>query len=235
MVGEFDPQRPGELVDTCLAGRVGRVERAVDERVDRRDDEDVAAPLDHRRQCGADRAPLAEQVDVDGPLEFAGIDGQDRLRGRGDAGVGDHDVDAAEPGDRGVGGALQRVQVAHVGLERGRALAELGGQLLQWFQPPADQSYPRAARVGLAGDLGADAAGRAGDEHDTTVQLEARRGAEHAPGDGQRSCSAHSRGTERAGGVLERGARCRDVIDGVSHFLLLCGWVCEITDPCPWR
>ena len=77
-----------------------------------------------------------------------------------DAGVGEHDVDAAERGHGAGDGAVHRRLVGHVGLEPRGAVAELVGERAQPLGLQAHQRDARALGGGAAGGLGADARAR---------------------------------------------------------------------------
>jgi hypothetical protein len=104
---ELDPQRPAELLHGGLADRVGARERAVGERVHRGDHDHLAAAARDLRQGGVHGAIDAEQVDLDHALERLWVHRADRSRRRGDPGVGDDDVEGAEPLHRTGDGRLE--------------------------------------------------------------------------------------------------------------------------------
>ena len=68
--GELDPQRAAQRLDPRLGDGVGGVAHAVDEGVDGGDDDHLAAALDDLRQRRPDRAPDAEQVDLEDAFPF---------------------------------------------------------------------------------------------------------------------------------------------------------------------
>jgi hypothetical protein len=116
----------------------------------------VAAPLDHRRQRGPDRAPLAVQVDVDAAFEFRRVDGEQRIRRWRYTGVRDGDVDAPEARHRRVRCALQRTEVTYVCFERSCAITQFVGELLERGERTPDQAHPCAFGVRLPADFRAD-------------------------------------------------------------------------------
>src|SRR6185436_5855199 len=102
---QFATQRPAKLLYPGLGHRIRRHQHAVDEGVDRRDDHDVSAVGDDVRKGGMHGAVDTEQVDVEHALEFGGVH---RASGRWfgcDAGIGHHDIEAAQTSNHLVYGA----------------------------------------------------------------------------------------------------------------------------------
>ena len=121
-------------------------------------------------------------------------------------GVGNDDVYASEPRDGRLRRALERVEIAYVGLKCRGALAEPRGQLLERHQASADKAHVRATRVRLLRDLRPQAARGAGDEHDTTVELEPGSAAEEGSGNGHPPGGVTPRPRHEANGVADHPA-----------------------------
>jgi hypothetical protein len=88
-----------------------------------------------------------------------------------DPGVGHGDVDAAELPDRARDGALDRIRVGHVGLERGRPVTQPGRELFEKLGLEPDERNVRAALVQARRGLRPYAARRSRDEHRASVDL----------------------------------------------------------------
>lgn len=110
----------------------------------------------------------AEHVDVEQALEGFGVDLQHRAVG-GDAGVGHHDVDAAEALDGSIGRGLHRRQVTDVGDHRQDIVTERGGSGVQRRRVDVGQNQLGAFAVQPAGHLCPDPRSTTGDEDDFPV------------------------------------------------------------------
>lgn len=106
------------------------------------------------------RAPV-EASSIRKP-EDLGIAADDRQLG-GDAGVGDHDVEAAQVPDRGLDGAVDLLAVAHVA-DHGQGVTALGGHARERLGLEAGQGDARAAAVQAPGGGSADPAGGTRDQ-----------------------------------------------------------------------
>ena len=104
----------------------------------------MPAALDDVRQRRANGAPDAEQVDVDRLLDGLRSDKPQRPTG-GDPGVGDRDIEAAEPVGEVLHGGGQRHRVAHV-RNCGFRAAKPGTDTFQAVVVDIDQPDPHAAR-----------------------------------------------------------------------------------------
>ena len=83
----------------------------------------MAAARDDLWQRGAHRAHDAVQVDVQHAIEILGVHAQERPRRvRGDAGIGDHQIQTAESGHRLLDGGLRGRFNPHVGNQSQRAV-----------------------------------------------------------------------------------------------------------------
>jgi hypothetical protein len=142
----------------------------------RGDDEDVASALDHVREARTDRAPHAQEVDLNRPLERGRIGGADHADGR-DAGVGHDDVDAAEALDSPLHGALERLGIGHIALEPRGVRAALRRHPLELVGLEAHQRHVGAPSRHPPGRLGTEAACSARDQH----RLPASRPVLHEP------------------------------------------------------
>ena len=111
----------------------------------------------------AQRVVDAEQVDRDRALEDRRIAPNQRQL-RGDAGVGDHHVQAPQPLDGPLHRPLDLGAVGDVALEP-RRLAALRGNLRQQLGLQPRQRHPRPAGVQPPRRPGPDPARRAGDQH----------------------------------------------------------------------
>ena len=135
----------------------------MDDRRQRRDVDDVAAARLEVRQARVHRAEHALEVHVDDPLPVLG-GRRAHERARGDAGVGDDDVDAAQALDGRADRVVERLAVGHVDLEPHGVRPALGGDLLQRIGLKAEEGDLGALPGELTGGLGADAPRRAGDQ-----------------------------------------------------------------------
>ena len=173
--GQLGAQRAPQGLHPRLADRVGAGQHPVGERVDRGDDEHVAAAGDHVRQRRLDRPVDPAEVDLEHALPVVGVDGEDRAGGRGDPRVGQDDVDPAEGAGDLVDDRVQPLAVADVrrpgprlradGLRRPRRLVAVDVQ----------QRDPRALARRPAGGVEPDPAGAAGDEQDAVAEVQGRR------------------------------------------------------------
>ena len=166
-------------------------------------------------QAGADRPPDADEVDLDDALERRRVHRADEA-GRGDAGVGDHGVDAAERLDRAGHGGVERLLVGDVGVEDDRAGA-VRGDPPELVRAEPDERDARPARREAAGDLRADPVGGAGDEDG----LAGERGHASDCNRGS-SCSATTRSTASGRHGRERVERAlrvagRGVVEGEAE------------------
>jgi hypothetical protein len=84
-----------------------------------------------------------------------------------DAGVGDHDVDAAEAVDRGCDGGVHRLRLADVA---GDPEPTLEAEVVPSTGRQADRGTGLVQRTG---DRGTDAAARSGDERDSAFERHA--------------------------------------------------------------
>jgi len=172
LVGDLEPQAVGELLDRGLGGRVRGHPRRHREGGGGGDDHHVAAALGDVRQRGGDGAHDAVEVDLDRSQQH--LDRRDRDGAAvADAGVGEHDVDAAERGHGAGDGAVHLGLVGDVGLEPGGALAELARERAQALRLQAHERHAGALGDDAAGGLGADAARGAGDQHDLVLESHA--------------------------------------------------------------
>lgn len=170
--GQLGSQGAPERLDPRLAHRVRRRAHSVQEGVDRCDHDHVAAPLDDVRQCGTDGAPNAQEVDLDHAPERSGVHRAHRPRRRRDAGVGDDDVEGAEPLDDLVRRQLHGLGVGDIGVERQRALADGSRGRLRGLALQVEHGDARAASVERAARLEPDPLRRAGYEHHLAVEVE---------------------------------------------------------------
>ena len=115
--------------------------------------------------AGAEHVEGAEQVDIDHGLERIGRHPQHR-REEIPRRARDHDVERAELIARLFERAADRAEIAHVGAEADRIVADLGGGI-RGFLRIAPDHRDLCAEFGVAlGDTQIDAAGAAGDEGD---------------------------------------------------------------------
>jgi hypothetical protein len=114
------------------------------------------------REAGADRPVDPDEVDLDDALEGVGVHRAHEAR-RGDAGVGEDRVDAAERLDRPGHCGFERIAVGDVGVEDERAGA-VGRDRAQLLGPEPHERDARAARGEASRDLRPDAVGGASDE-----------------------------------------------------------------------
>ena len=127
----------------------------------------MSASLDHLRQGGLDGAADAEQVHVDDALEGLRRHRPEGRHARGDAGVGDHHVEAAEALDGLRHGALYRAAVGDVGGHADRAgVVQLGGRAGGGLLVEVGYRHRGAPGDQRAGGGKADPASAAGDEGD---------------------------------------------------------------------
>lgn len=80
-------------------------------------------------------------------------------------GIGEDDVDVAEPVEGGCDGGVEGGLIGDIGGEGGRPGAELGGEGGQQVGFDADQAEVGAFGVQATGDVGSDTTRGAGDEH----------------------------------------------------------------------
>jgi hypothetical protein len=194
---QLSPQRAAELLDRGLGHRVGGGERAGHERVQRADQQDVAAPLDDVGQGGAHGVPAAEHVDGEHALEDGVVAGEHAGGGRLDAGVGDHHVEAAGAVAQLADGRLDRGAIRDVRHRPGRA--QLGGPALQLGAVEVDQRGTGAARGERPRRGETDASGGPGDEHGAAREVvAAHRRASASAAAAARSSSASRRCCSRS-------------------------------------
>lgn len=105
------------------------------------------------RHRDAERAPHAEQVDLDHPLERGAVHRAHESGGR-DARVGDDDVDAAEVLDHALGDALEVVPAGHVGFPGLRVRSDPLGDRLLFAGLEADERDLGSARGEPLGQAG---------------------------------------------------------------------------------
>ena len=135
----------------------------------------MAVALDDLRKGRPDRAPDAEHVDLEDAFPFlARHPPRGRHLRRGDPGVGDDDVEAAEALDRLRHRAHHRPVVGDVGADPDRPLADPLGRLARLLGVEVEHRDRGAAQLQLPRGLVADAAGRAGDQRHLSVQVEGR-------------------------------------------------------------
>ena len=119
--------------------------------------------------AGPDGPPDTQQVDLDHPLELLVADHRHRPRRRGDAGVRDRDVEAAEAlhdlGD----GALEHRPVGDVAADRHRPRPDRVAGGLRIVEVEVEDRHRGAARVQELRGLESDPARRAGDQRDLAV------------------------------------------------------------------
>ena len=175
VVGELDAESAAELLDGRLAHGVRDGAHAVDEREHRADQDDLATVGDDLLQPGGDGVGDAGDVDRQRGLDVRGRGVAQRRGLREQAGVGDHDVEPAEPvdglGDRGVERRRGRERLrrsrrpwSRAGLAA-RAGVEGSMSTIATLRAPVEQ---------FAASGGADAAVAAGDEDDLVGQVVGR-------------------------------------------------------------
>jgi hypothetical protein len=168
-------------LDRGLAHRVRRGHDAGEERIDRRDHDDVAAPRDDLRQRGLDGVADAVEVDREDAVEALTVLGEHGADLWLDTGVGHDDVKPAEALDRRGHGTLEVGAIDDVELQAERAaLAQRGGLALGRLAVEVSEHHAPATCVEPARRVEADAVRAAGQEdgcvHATYPLAQDRRG-----------------------------------------------------------
>src|ERR1700682_3261131 len=96
MACQLDAKATAELLDGCLAHRVGNGTRPIEVGEYRTHQDDLAAAADHRFQRGSHRVDDSSDIDRHDTTHLVGGECAERTAPAEDTGVGNGDVDAPE-------------------------------------------------------------------------------------------------------------------------------------------
>jgi hypothetical protein len=169
---------------TAIGKRLGgskqrRVDRAADREIgtrrpaaDTRDDHHRTLGCGESGPGGADQPHMAKEFEGEAVLPV-GIAQGEEIATFGGAGIGDDDVDPAELGDRRLdqpGGSARLAQIDGVGERMTTGADNPGHPRPELVAAARGERHEAAGARELGGDLGADAAARAGDHGDLSGQ-----------------------------------------------------------------